>query len=145
MVWYEDLVNWPRYLPTAGARSSGFRVVVLGASLIIGTKQGSLVGRLDTVVNRDPNLQPSEWINAGVSGYTNYQELVYLKKYRLALEPDVVGVVFSPHDVHEFLSNVKVVNGRILSGTSFWDPTPEAADATKGWILRLARHRLFLR
>ena len=145
MVYDEDLVYRPRYLPTAGARSSGFRVVVLGASLIVGTKQGSLVGRVDTVVNQDHDLQRSEWINAGVPGYTNYQELVYLRKYCLALEPHLVGVVFSPHDVHRFLSDVKVVNGRILSGTSFWDPTPEAAGATKGWALRLARHSLVLR
>ena len=95
-------------------------------------------------MNRDSAHDPSEWINTGVPGYTNYQELVYLKKYGLPLQPDLVGVVFCLNDVHEVLHNLKVVNGRLLP-EGFWEPAPEAADATKGWLEPLGRRSLFLR
>jgi lysophospholipase L1-like esterase len=145
IVYDEDLVYRPRYLPSAGPKTSTFRVVILGDSLIGGTKQDSMVGRLEAVINRDSKLRPNEWINTGVPGYTNYQELVYLKKFGLPLEPDLVGVVFCLNDVHKFENNLTVVNGRLVPDTSFWNPTPEAANSTKGWLLRLARHSLFLR
>ena len=143
IVYDEDLVYRPRYMPSAGPKSGLFRVVILGDSLIGGTRQNSMVGRLGTIVNRGSVPPLAEFINTGVPGYTNYQELVYLKKYGLALQPDLVGVVFCLNDVHKFLHNLKVVNGQLLPAT-FWDMTPEATNATKGWALRLERRSLFL-
>jgi len=148
IVYDEDLIYRPRYLPSPGPKGDGFRVVVLGDSLIAGTRQDShdsIVGWLDTFTNRDPALRPSEWINTGVPGYTNYQELVYLKKFGLPLQPDLVGVVFCLNDVHKFENNTRVVNGRLLPDSGFWEPSTEAANASRGWVLRLARRSLFLR
>jgi len=57
------------------------------------------------------------------------------------MQPDLVGVVFCLNDLHQFLADVRVVNGQLRqSGV-----TSEAADATQGWFLRLARRSLFLR
>lgn len=144
IVYDEDLVYRPRDLPSVGPKGDAFRVLVLGDSLIGGRKQDSIVGRVDAIVNRDLALAASEWINTSVPGYTNYQELAYLRKYGLPLQPDLVGVVFCLNDVHKFLHNLKVVNGRLLPG-GFWEPTPEAANATRGFVEPLARRSVFLR
>jgi len=144
IVYDQDLVYRPRILPSPGPKRGVFRVVMLGDSLIGGSKEGSMVGRLETIANRDSDLAPTEWVNTSVVGYTNYQELVYLKKFGLGLEPDLVGVAFCLNDVHKFLHNLKVVNGRLAPDT-FWDTTPEAVDSARGWLLAVARHSLFLR
>jgi hypothetical protein len=143
MVYDHDLLYRPRVIPSPGQKGSEFRVVVLGASLIAG-KRGSIVSRVESIANGDPGLLPSEWVNTSVPGYTNYQELVYLEKYGIPMRPDLVGVVFSPHDVHKYLANLRVVDGQLSPNSSFWDATLQANDSTKGWWLRLARQSLFL-
>ena len=143
IVYDEDLVYRPRELPSVGSKGDDFRVVMLGDSLIRGPKD-NLVARVDAIVNRDPTLAATEWINTGVPGYTNYQELVYLKKYGLPLHPELVGVVFCLNDVHKFLNNLTVVNGQLLP-EGFGEATPEAANATKGSLEHIARRSLFLR
>ena len=144
IVYDEDLVYRPRELPSVGPKSDTFRVLVLGDSLIRGSKQDNVVAQVDAIVNRDPTLATTEWINTGVPGYTNYQELVYLKKYGLPLQPELVGVVFCLNDVHKFLHNLTVVNGQLLP-EGFGEATPEAANATKGSLEHIARRSLFLR
>lgn len=143
IVYDPDIMYRPVVVPLPKPKEKGFRVVVLGDSLIGGTD--SIVDGLETAMNQDPTLAPSEWINTGVPGYTNYQELGYLKKFGLPLQPDLVGVVFSLNDVHKFENNLNVVNGQLMPDTSFWEPTPEAANASRSWLLRTARRSLFLR
>jgi lysophospholipase L1-like esterase len=143
IVYDPDLIYRPVQLPVPRPKNGAFRVVVLGDSLIGGTH--SIVSGLDATMNRDPALIPSEWINTSVPGYTNYQELVYLKKFGLPLQPDLVGVVFSLNDVHKFENNLSVADGRLMPDASFWEPTPEAANASRSWLLRMARRSLFLR
>jgi lysophospholipase L1-like esterase len=144
IVYDEDIFYRPRDLPLPGHKATTFRVVFLGDSLIGGPKGNNLVSRVDALMNQDSAFVPTEWINTGVPGYTNYQELGYLKKYALSWQPDLVGVVFSLNDVHKFLHDLKVVNGQLVPG-GFWSTTPEAAHASKSWLLRLARRSLFLR
>src|ERR1700674_5713990 len=143
IVYDADLMYRPIKVPLPKPKEKGFRVVVLGDSLIGGTD--SIVGGLEAAMNQDSALAPSEWINTGVPGYTNYQELVYLKKIGLPRQPDLVGVDFSLNDVHKFENNLNVVNGHLMPDTSFWEPTPEAANASKSWLLRTARRSLFWR
>jgi hypothetical protein len=52
---------------------------------------------------------------------------------------------FLLNDVHKFLHNLKVVDGKLVPGAWFWDPTAEAANASKSWLLRMGRRSLFLR
>jgi lysophospholipase L1-like esterase len=143
IVYDPDLIYRPAQLPVPAPKNGAFRVVVLGDSLIGGTN--SVVAGIDATMNRDSALMPSEWINTSLPGYTNYQELVYLKKFGLPLQPDLVGVVFSLNDVHKFENNLSVANGRLMPDASFWEPTPEAANASKSWLLGVARRSLLLR
>jgi lysophospholipase L1-like esterase len=142
-VYDEDLFYRPRNLPAPAPKGTTFRALFLGDSLIGGPKGDNIVGRVDAVMNHNPSFVKTEWINTGVPGYTNYQELVYLKKYGLAWQPDLVGVVFCLNDVHKFLHNLKVENGKLLPG-GFWNAS-DSADTSKSWLLRMARRSLFLR
>ena len=73
-----------------------FRVLMLGDSVIYYGDDASdtVPGQLERALRVEPRLAPTEVLNAGVRGYTNYQELGYLKQYGVALEPDLVGVAF---------------------------------------------------
>lgn len=135
-VYDPDLVYRPRNLPVPYPKSS-FRVLFLGDSLIGGAKDDNLVSDVGA------HYPALEWINTGVPGYTNYQELVYLKKFGLDWKPDLVGVVFCLNDVHKFLHDATVVDGNLVPG-GFWS-TPESLDTSKSWALRMARRSLFLR
>lgn len=136
-----DLLYRPRNLPVPGSKEGRFRVIALGDSLIGGAPEHNLIDRLKNIVARSPELPPVEFVNAGVPGYTNYQELVFLKKFGLAMQPDAVAVVFCLNDVHRFLVDVNVVNGKFgRSGVR-----KEAAGATQGTLLRIARRSFFLR
>ena len=84
-----------------------------------------------------------ELINAGIPGYTTYQELGFLKKYGLALQPDVVGLCFCVNDLHEVLQVFRVRNGMII-GNAF-DTDESAAAKSHGGLYILARKSLFLR
>ena len=140
-VYDPDLLYRPRILPNPGPKGNQKRVVILGDSLIGGPRGRNLVDRSGRFANQDAKLPRSEWVSTGVPGYTNYQELAYLKKFGLPMQPDLVGVVFCLNDVHQYLADVKVVNGRLVGA----GVTSEAASATQGWTLRLARRSLFLR
>jgi lysophospholipase L1-like esterase len=139
-IYDEDLLYRRGNLPVASPKNGRFRILFLGDSLIGGAPEDNVVDRLKRIVNRNQAPPPTEWINAGVPGYTNYQELVFLKKFGLPMQPDLVGVVFCLNDVHRFLYDVGVANGR-----AYWGGVPaEAANSTNGWALRFARRSLFL-
>ena len=81
------------------------RVLFLGDSLIWSGETSS--GKLYTEVlerrlnARSPNRPPSfEVINAGIPGYTTYQEFEFLKIYGLDMEPDLVVLGFVFNDVY---------------------------------------------
>jgi hypothetical protein len=82
-----------------------FRILFLGDSLIWTGETSS--GELYTqVVERNLNDEPSltakqfEIINAGIPGYTTYQELEFLKTYGFEMEPDLVVLGFVFNDVY---------------------------------------------
>ena len=121
-----------------------FRVLMLGDSV---TYYGddiddTYVGRLRALLAQDPDVLPLDVLNAGTKGYTNYQELVFLKKYGLQFQPDLVGVGFVLNDLHKILHQFRVKDGRIV-GQSF-DFTPEAVQSVDSWLYQTARKSKFL-
>lgn len=123
-------LRW-RPSPTEGRNSLGLRnrelgpkklgtkrILFLGDSLIWGgeTSSGELYTEvLERRLNaRLPNGSDSfEVINAGIPGYTTYQELEFLKIYGVGLKPDLVVLGFVINDLfHPYLQ--KPTEGRLL-------------------------------
>lgn len=126
----DDNLRW-RYPPEGGRNSLGlrnreiikkaahhYRILFLGDSLVyVGdTSSRELYTQ---VIERNLNDEPSlatkqfEVINAGVPGYTTYQELEFLKTYGLHMEPDLVVLGFVINDVYyKYLH--KPVEGKLL-------------------------------
>src|SRR5690349_12730456 len=102
-----------------GPKAGRFRVLQLGDSIAYygDNVEDTFVGHLRADLARRPNLRPVDVVNAGIPGYTNYQELLYLKKYGLSFQPDLVAIEFCLNDLHKFLHSFRVENGRILPGT----------------------------
>ena len=126
-------------------KAGRFRVLMLGDSVAYygDDIDDTYVGRLRTRLAHDPDGPPLDVVNAGIKGYTNYQELVFLKKYGLKFEPDLVGVGFVLNDLHRTLHQFQVRNGRIVGQT--YDFTPDAVQSVDSWLYRLARKSVFLR
>jgi len=59
-------------------------------------EENSIVGFLEKQLNHESAY---EVINAGVVGYSTYQELLYLEKYVLRLRPDIVLVNYCDNDL----------------------------------------------
>ncbi len=120
-----------------GPKDDHFRVLVLGDSIAVygDTLDDTFVGHLRAALHTDPTLAPVEVINAGIKGYTNYQEILYLKKYGLKLQPDLVGVEFCLNDLFKFLQTFRVENGKLVPGT--YDFSPEALQSAPSWLRRL--------
>ncbi len=86
-----------------GPKAPGvFRILFLGDSLVFygETRSGTLYTQaLEENLNR-VSQRPVEVVNAGVPGYTTYQELEFLKIYGLEMEPDLVILGFVFNDLH---------------------------------------------
>src|SRR5712692_639128 len=107
-------------------KNGRFRLLFLGDSIIydgIGLDD-TLVTYLRAELDKDRMLAPVDTLNAGIPGYTNWQELMFLKKYGLKFEPDLVGVEFCLNDLPKILQQFHVENGRIIPGP--WYTVEEA-------------------
>jgi len=88
----------------AAKKPGSLRILFLGDSLVWSGESTS--GALYTeILEQRLNARPMreahfEVINAGVPGYTTYQELEFLKLYGLDMEPDVVVLGFVFNDVY---------------------------------------------
>lgn len=121
-----------------------FRILILGDSVAFyGDDAGdTFPGHLQRVLRADARLAPNEVLNAGMRGYTNYQELMYLKKYGVELEPDLVGVAFVLNDLHRILHQFKVEDGKIVGQQ--YKFTDEAVRSVESPLYQLARTSRFL-
>jgi len=85
--------------PTQVLKENGERRIIgIGDSVIWGTgvnQKDSFLGVLEKKLNEDSFY---EVINAGVVGYSTYQEYLFLKKYILPLKPEVVIVNYCSND-----------------------------------------------
>lgn len=118
------------------------RILFLGDSVLYygdgvdDTLVGHLRAELDTAAPGTIDV-----VNAGVKGYTNWQELQFLERHGLALEPDLVGVGFVLNDCYRMLHQFQVEDGRIVGqGYGF---SAEAVSA-ESWLRRTLRRSHFL-
>jgi lysophospholipase L1-like esterase len=121
-----------------------FRVLILGDSIAVygNTIEDTFVGHLRTELRDKPGFIDTEVINAGIKGYTNYQEVLYLKKYGLKFQPDLVGVEFCLNDLFKFLQAFRVENGHLMPGT--YEFSPDAVKEDPSWIRRMAKKSYLL-
>lgn len=95
----------------------------------------TFVGHLRSELHQEPAFERLDVINAGIKGYTNYQELLYLKKYGLAFGPDLVGVQFCLNDLHKFLHSFRIEDRQIVPDT--YQFSSEAMVDRRDWLRRL--------
>lgn len=121
-----------------------FRVLLLGDSVPFYGESAAdtFPGQLERALAENPELGPSEVLNAGVRGYTNYQETVFLEKYGVLAEPDLVGVSFILNDLHKILHQFKTVNGEIVGQT--YSFSSEAKQGVQSPLYRLLAKSHFL-
>ena len=75
-----------------------YRIVVLGDS--IPWAEPGFVNYLEEMLSKERDV---EVINAGVPGYTAYQELLFFKRYLQQTEPDLVIWTYCLNDNYKFL------------------------------------------
>jgi lysophospholipase L1-like esterase len=102
-----------------GPKDGRFRLLFLGDSIAVygDSRDDTFVGHLRADLGQRSEGKALDIINAGIRGYTNYQELLYLKKYGLKFQPDLVGLQFCLNDLHRFLHSFRVEDGKIVPGT----------------------------
>ncbi len=116
-------------------KKDNVRILLLGDS--IGYEGDDVAdtypGQLETLLKSDQSLVSCEVLNTCTKGYTNYQELGYLKKYGFRFDPDVVGVAFCVNDLPKYLHQFDVVDGEIVAST--YSFTPEAVSSSTPGII----------
>jgi hypothetical protein len=79
--------------PVRPKRENEFRILSLGESTTFGAYVGddaTYSAKLEHILNQTRHTDRFTVINAGVSGYTSFQSLMYLEKRGFALDPDLV-------------------------------------------------------
>jgi lysophospholipase L1-like esterase len=118
-----------------GPKNGRFRILFLGDSVIYygDTIDDTVVGHLRANLRSSSKLASPDIdiINAGVRGYTNFQEILYLKKFGLKFEPDLVAIQFCLNDLHRFLHSFRLENGQIVPGT--YQFSTEAIKQSQSW------------
>jgi hypothetical protein len=125
--------------PPMDPTSSRFRVLVVGDSVIFG--RDNIIGRAAEILSRDPAVAPLDFLNSGVPGYTNYQQVTFLKRDGVRFKPSLVGIVFVLNDLHRFLHAPRF-DGDMAVGQTFWDRS--IPSDTNSVLARLMAHSLVL-
>jgi len=102
-----------------GPKDDRFRVLMLGDSIAVygDSVDDTFVGHLRGFLQSTPARDRVEVIDAGVKGYTNYQEVLLLKKTGVGLNPDLVGFEFCVNDLFKFLQTFEIENGQVVPGS----------------------------
>lgn len=95
-----------------------FRILVLGDSVTYGmgvSSSSTFANRLEDLLRKQLEVRTVDVINAGVSGYTTYNELQYYLTKGRAFESDIVMLAFCMNDVanprlHWNYTTEKIVN-----------------------------------
>ncbi len=95
-----------------------FRIVVLGDSIPFAAP--GFVSYAAEALARRGNI---EVLNAGVPGYTTYQELEFLQRHLLVAEPDLVVLVYCLNDNYKFLHRFDPRGNMLI--------TPQASQALR--------------
>lgn len=125
-------------------KSERFRVLVLGDSVAYygDDVDDTFVGHARRILGERDGSPPLDVLNAGVKGYTTHQELLYLERDGLELQPDLVGVAFVLNDLHRFLHRFRVRDGRIVGDSYAF--SEEAIGSVDNALYRLLRKSVFL-
>jgi len=128
-----------------GPKGDRFRILLLGDSIAVygDTVDDTFVGHLRATLRANPAFNQTDVIDAGMKGYTNYQEIVYLKKYGLKFQPDLVGVEFCLNDLFKFLQAFRIENGHLVPGT--YEYSKEATQGAPSGFSRLANKSYLVR
>jgi lysophospholipase L1-like esterase len=127
-----------------GPKANRFRVLFLGDSIAFygDTIDDTFVGHLRATLRKEPAFERLDIIDAGIRGFTNYQEVLYLKKYGLHFQPDLVGIEFCLNDLHKFLHSFRVENGQIMPNS--YQFSTEAVNKRWGWLSDLVQRSYLL-
>jgi lysophospholipase L1-like esterase len=123
-----------------------FRIVLLGDSLLVygDTRDDTVAAHVRTSLDRREPPVAVDLINAGVKGYTNYQELLLLREVGIGLNPDLVGFAFCLNDLYTFLHSFDVDNGRLVPGTYRFSDEALGADVRPWWQRLATRSQLLV-
>ena len=144
--WHDHNADGMRGRATTPKDSTRYRILLVGDSIGYygDSAQDTYPGQLETILNSDPKLCPSEILNASTKGYTNYQELVYLKKFGLDLRPDLVLLAVCLNDWHASLHNFTIIDGKIVGASYHFSPQAERSLLPEDLLGRVIRPSLFL-
>ena len=98
-----------------------FRILSLGESTTFGAgveNDDTYAARLQARLNQDDPTERFNVINAGVSGYTSFQSLVYLQRDGLKLAPDMVLFY---HELNDYLPTTVTNHKNTVIGLSLTD------------------------
>ena len=114
-----------------------YRILMLGESTtfgagVAGAETYSAV--LETLLNGESSGRKVRVINAGISAYSSFQSLMYLKIDGLAFRPDLVIIY---HEVNDYLPASIRTSGNTEVGTSLSDP-----ELHRSSVNRLSRYLL---
>ncbi|HJT21050.1 MAG TPA: SGNH/GDSL hydrolase family protein [Nitrospira sp.] len=82
-------------------KAGEFRIMTLGDAATVGvgvTAEEAYPGQFETLLHH--RAGPVRVVNAGVSGYSTWQEVEMLKEYRAAVDPDIVTLTFYWDDLY---------------------------------------------
>jgi lysophospholipase L1-like esterase len=128
-----------------GAKAGRFRLLMLGDSIgFYGDDlDDTFVAHMRKELRKDPALDKIDVINGCIKGYTNYQEVAYLKKFGAKFEPDLVGIEFCLNDVHKFLMAFAFdAKGNIVPNT--YSISSEEISRSRSWTRRIMSHSYLL-
>jgi len=122
-----------------------YRVIVLGDSIPFGRYGGFVSSLAEQLAARGT----IEVINAGVPGYTSYQEVRFFERYLLRTEPDLVLWTYCLNDNHRFLHQFDAAANMLftpeatksLEIRSWWDWIVSRSDVLSSLRVGLLGHR----
>jgi lysophospholipase L1-like esterase len=128
-----------------GSKAGRFRILFLGDSVAVygDSIDDTLVGHVRAGLQARPGAPRVDVINGGVKGYTNYQELVFLRKFGVKFEPDLVGFEFCLNDLFRYLQSFELEHGHLVPGTYQFSTEAVSQSRESTWR-RLAKHSQLL-
>ena len=151
LVGYRNEPAWGDHSPEGfrddplAPKAGRTRLVVLGDSVAYygDDAADTFPGRLEARLAAAADLAPVDVVNTAVKGWTNWQQVTWLRERGLALEPDLVGVAFVLNDCHRVLHAFRIEDGEIVGRN--YDFSAEAVQGVDSWLYRtLRRSRLLV-
>jgi len=128
-----------------GPKAGRYRLLMLGDSIgFYGDDlEDTFVGHMRKELHKDPAYDKIDVVDGCIKGYTNFQEVEYLKKFGVKFDPDLVGIEFCLNDVHKFLAAFSFdAQGKIIPNS--YSLSSEALSKSRSWPRRLLSHSYLL-